>query len=78
MNWIDIEDYLVTHAFGNTNRPNNVQICLNALGKDGDYYIWFFGDFVCDDVLNIEECDYDGGDCCRDIETVTEACMYYL
>ena len=61
-------------TFGNTNRPNNVQICLNALGKDGDYYIWFFGDFVCDDVLNIEECDYDGGDCCRDIETITEAC----
>ena len=50
--------------YGPMNRPNDDDICLNALGKDNDL-ISFFGDLICDDGLNIEECGYDGGDCCR-------------
>ena len=25
----------------------------------------FIGDSICDDITNIAECNYDGGDCCR-------------
>ena len=60
--------------YGPMNRPNNDDICLNALGKDNHFLISFFGDLICDDELNIEDCEYDGGDCCRGIQTITVYC----
>ena len=41
--------------------------CLcHSTGVNGtclEYQIWF-GDGYCDDVINNQECNYDGGDCC--------------
>ena len=34
----------------------------------------WIGDGTCNPYLNNAKCEYDGGDCCRDIETITEAC----
>ena len=31
-----------------------------------DNYIGYIGDGYCDDVTNLPECSYDGGDCCGD------------
>ena len=33
---------------------------------DEDVCQWS-GDGFCDDESNIEECDFDGGDCCEDV-----------
>ena len=42
---------------------------LDGLVECPSYSSWV-GDGTCDDITNIIECDYDGGDCCMsDIET---------
>ena len=39
----------------------------------------FVGDSICDDITNIFECDYDGGDCCSQdsLDLYCEACICY-
>ena len=39
----------------------------------------FVGDSICDDITNIFECDYDGGDCCSQdsLDLYCEACLCY-
>ena len=39
----------------------------------------FVGDSICDDITNIFECDYDGGDCCSQdsLNLYCEACICY-
>ena len=39
----------------------------------GDYFDGWVGDGYCHDIINIAECNYDGGDCCGD-DVKTEYC----
>ena len=35
------------------------------------------GDGFCDDESNIEECDFDGGDCCQDVVGIIDTSFCY-
>ena len=49
---------------------------LEGLGGCFDVNQWV-GDGICDDITNIIECDYDGGDCCMS-DVITEFCTECL
>ena len=42
--------------------------------SDGCEYSLFLGDGICDDDLNSEDCFYDEGDCCKNVESAFEIC----
>ena len=59
------------------------QIFFNQLDGLGDCpsMTQWVGDGICDDITNIFECDYDGGDCCMSdiiLEVNTDLCTECL
>merc|ERR1712051_442063 len=37
----------------------------------------FIGDWFCDDITNIPECNFDGGDCCH-VDSFTFSCNFCI
>ena len=68
--------------------PNPLTMyCTLCLCKSYDYHgeicrndITQIGDGLCDDATNVQECDFDGGDCCgNDVSTeLCEICTCHL
>ena len=46
--------------------PNLKEICFEILVWNGTSS--WIGDGFCDDINNIQGCNYDGGDCCEESE----------
>ncbi len=48
---------------------SNVKMSLSDLDGCPDDISHWVGDGMCDDDTNIEECQYDGGDCCLETQS---------
>ena len=48
--------------------------CQNSFPIGDNVNLDWIGDLICDDDLNIEACNYDGGDCCIDLSVLNGVC----
>ena len=59
------QDYQIINNHGWINNYKHYKAILNQeCLEQCQYPNWVIGDGICDDISNIPECTYDGGDCC--------------
>ena len=59
------QDYQIINNHGWINNYKHYKAILNQeCLEQCQYPNWIIGDGICDDISNIPECTYDGGDCC--------------
>ncbi|CAN0238457.1 unnamed protein product, partial [Hapterophycus canaliculatus] len=61
--WLGVTLCVAAFVSGASTLPANSYPACQSLTPDGLHYL-VLGDGVCNAIYNIEECGYDGGDCC--------------